>query len=55
MVGVGLGGEPVVCDDVAGDGFAVVWAEELGGSMPELAGFVGGDSVEGVFEGSVAF
>ena len=51
---VGVVGKLVVCDEVAGDGFAVVGAEELSGGVPELPGVVGLLSVESVFEGSIA-
>ena len=51
---VGVVGELVICDEVASDGFTVVRAEELGRGVPELAGLVGGFSVEDIFEGSVA-
>ena len=51
---VGMVGKLVVCDKVAGDGFAVVGAEELGGGVPELAGVIWLFGIEGVFEGGVA-
>ncbi len=47
-------GELVVCDEVAGDGFAVVGPEELGGSVPELASVVWLFGVKGIFEVSVS-
>lgn len=47
--------EDVVCDKVAGNGFAVVGAEELGRGVPELTGVIEGFLVEGVFEFGVAF
>ena len=51
---VGVVGELVVCDKVTGYGFAIVRAEELGRSMPELAGVIKLFGVEGVFKGSIA-
>ena len=53
---VGIRGQAVIVDEVAGDGFAVVWAEELCRGMPELAGLVFGALlfVKLVFEGGVA-
>ena len=37
---VGVVGELVIGNEVAGDGFAIVGAEELGRGVPELAGVV---------------
>lgn len=44
----------IVFDEVAGDSFAVVGAEEFGGCVPELTGVVGLFGVERVFKGGVA-
>lgn len=54
QVMVRVGGKLVVGDEVAGDGFAVVGAEELGRGVPELAGVGGFFCVESVFEFYVA-
>jgi hypothetical protein len=51
---VRVGGELVVGDEVARNGFAVVGAEELGRRVPELAGIAGGDGIEGVLELDIA-
>lgn len=51
---VGEVGELVVCDEVAGDGFPIVGAEELGWSVPQLPSVVGMLGVESVFEIGVA-
>lgn len=44
----------VVRHEVAGNGFAVIRAEEFGGCVPELAELVGLDTVKSVFEVDVA-
>lgn len=44
----------VVRNEVFGDRFAVVGAEELRGRVPELAGVIGLFGVERVFKGGVA-
>lgn len=51
---VGVVGELVVCDKVAGDGFAVVGAEELGWGVPELTSIVWMLGVERILEVGVA-
>ena len=51
---VGIGGELVVGDEVAGDRLAIVGAKELGGGEPELAGIGICLGVEVVFELDVA-
>ncbi len=51
---VGVVGELVFGDEVAGDGFPVVGAEELGWSVPELPSVVWTLGVESVFEVGVA-
>lgn len=52
---VGIGGEFVVCDQVPGDRFTIVRAEEFGRGIPQLACIGWRDGVEGVFEFDVAF
>ena len=51
---VGVVRELVVCDEVSGNGFTIVGAEELGGSVPHLTGVVWVFGIEGIFEGGIA-